>query len=190
MSKICFPSLLCHYVFKAVVHAGHSHGKLKFGLLDHFNKYIYLGQVGTEGDFQRPCKALLAQWAWANRIVCRSFPRYLALGTLICIVFLWSTKFFHVPKSLGWPSYRTFFLWVSSSGHSFDNLYCAFMSISEPWSMPPVVIPLLDNARPAKWDADVAGKHPGNCLTQVSLSFKKIIIIIWICCFCIHLGKM
>lgn len=58
MSKIPFPSLLWHYVFKALVHAGHCNGKLKFGLLAHLNKYIYLGQVGAEVDFQRLCKVL------------------------------------------------------------------------------------------------------------------------------------
>lgn len=66
MSKLCFPSLLCYDVLKAVVHAGHCHGKLKFGLLDYFNKYIYLGQVGTEGDFQKalqraPCTVGLSK---------------------------------------------------------------------------------------------------------------------------------
>lgn len=71
-----FASLLSSAIMylRLVVQAGHCHGKLKFGLLDHFNKYIYLGQVGTEGDFQRPCKELRAQWGRANKIVCRSFP--------------------------------------------------------------------------------------------------------------------
>lgn len=101
-----------------------------------------------KGVFKGLTKSSVHSGAEQTGLFVGAFPGT-SLSALICTGFLWSAKFFHFPKSLGWASYRTFFLWVSSFGYIFNNLYHAFMYISEPLSVPLVVTPFLDNATPA-----------------------------------------